>query len=81
MAVFIYFEHLNSEAQLEINWNATSDKPLGESLPVIEEISPVTPTQPNQAPEHLAGDYSPVAIILATCALVTAIGKALRPRL
>ncbi|MEM7067083.1 MAG: hypothetical protein AAF572_28465 [Cyanobacteria bacterium P01_B01_bin.77] len=76
MAVFIYFESANTKAQVDIDLNHGGQSM---ALPQAQETVPVPyPTQ-NLLPETLAQNYSPVAIILATCALVTAIGKALRP--
>lgn len=42
------------------------------------EVVPSVPVQPEFPANVLYDPYSPVAIIVATCALVTAIGKALR---
>ncbi len=44
------------------------------------EMVPATPAQPESPVQVLYDPYSPVAIIFATCALVTAIGKVLHNR-
>lgn len=44
------------------------------------ETVPATPVQPDSPVQVLYDPYSPVAIIFATCALVTAIGKVLHDR-
>lgn len=42
------------------------------------EMIPSAPVQPTSPMNVLYDPYSPVAIIIATCALVTAIGKVVR---
>ena len=79
MAFSFYVKHLNTEAHLEV----VSQDGSGEQFPELpqaetEETIAVSPTQPMTEFESPAQGYSPVGIILATCALVTAIGRALK---
>lgn len=81
MSFSLYVKHLDTEAHLEVGSRDGS----GEQSPAIsqaktEETIAVSPLQPMTAVESPAQGYSPVGIILATCALVTAIGRALKSK-
>lgn len=85
MTISIYFKHMNTEAQLEVG-STHQDAAQPQTAPALppsetEETIAVSPNQPPQPMvDGQAQYYSPVGIILATCALVTAIGRALKPR-
>lgn len=82
MAVFIYFQHQNIQAQLAIS----SAEPGAEQSPTLpalpqtdtQETASIPLDQPVPVANSQAHYYSPVSIILAACALVTAIGRALK---
>ena len=81
MAFSLYLKHLNTEAYLEVDSQHGSVE-QSPAIPQaeIEETIAVSPLQPMPEVESPAQGYSPVGIILATCVLVTAIGRALKPK-
>ena len=79
MTIFIRIEYLNTKARLEILEDAEGTSTDTDLLQEIEEVAVMPSPQPSISSEGIAEYCNPVAIILATCALVTSIGRVLRP--
>ena len=83
MVFSIYVQHSNTQAQLDVNL-AANEVELSPAASDLSQTDTQETIEVPQAPPMPVADsqaqyYSPVSIILATCALVTAIGRALRP--
>ena len=74
MAIFVRIEYLDTKAQINIDWHAEE---MPSTATIIETEMPIPSTAATPVPTQLAESYNPVAIILAICALITAVSKAI----